>query len=214
MQPEINASENRQPEEPHPVEPIQTDGEQPVKKSVPTSSYVIGALALLLVMAIIGIGGLGYWGYSLGNDLTASQQKLVELQGDYDTLSAQNQKLTADLIEVNTELTATQQELTSVKTELAAKTGELNKKNKNIKDAALRLVVLRKIILPMMGGTSETTEADATTMVLDWIQSIENVKDPTLKEKFNLMAMSIANGTPNNSDFFDYLLQSIEDNLK
>ncbi len=225
MQPESFTHESHQTEESKPDEIVQPEatvideGTQSAaapspKKDLPVTSYAIGALIFLLLMAIIGIGGLGYWGHSLGNDLTASQQQLIELQGKYDTLLEQNKKLSADLVAADTELVETKLDLAATQTELSKSNQQLGEKNSAIKAAAIRLVVLRKMILPMMGGSENTSEAEATAMVLDWIQSIEDVKDPTLKVKFEDMARSFSNGNSKEVDFFDYLLQSIEDRLK
>jgi hypothetical protein len=68
---------------------------------------------------------------------------------------------------------------------------------------------------PFIGdGDSVTNEEEATAFFLDWIQSIEDVNDPTLKEKFEDFLTSLAKGDPNEAEFFTYLLQTIEADLK
>lgn len=221
MQPESFNNETHQPDEI--VQPeaatvdkgTQSPAASSQKKNSPATSYAIVALIFLLLMAVVSIGGLGYWGYSLGNNLTTTQQQLIELQGNYDTLLAQSQKLSTDLVETNTELIETKLELDATKAKLSTSSQELAKKNKSIKDAAARLVVLRKMLNPLVGGDDNVTnEEEAAAFFLDWIQSIEDVNDPTLKVKFEDFLASLAKGDPNEADFFTYLLQTIEADLK
>ncbi len=226
MQPESFNDETLQANDPKPEDIRQSESQvvnEDVRsttilsrmKTFPISFYAIGSLILLLVMAVICLGGLGYWGYTLGNDLTATRQQLAKLQENYDSLLAQDQKLSADLVDVKAELADTQLELDATKTELATSSQELNKKNKSMKDAAARLVVLKKMLAPFIGDdNSVTNEEEATAFFLDWVQSIEDVNDPALKAKFEDFLMSLANGNTSNSEFFTYLLQTIEADLK
>lgn len=226
MQPESLDKETLQPDEPKPEEIIQSELQavneeiQPTAafswtKKLPTSYYAIGSLILLLLMAIICLGGLGYWGYTLGNDLTATRQQLAALQGKYDLLESENNKLSTDLAQSNADLAQSNADLEKIKKELASSQKELSAKTKSMKDAMLRFTVLRKSLIPLTQTENNMeSEEEFIAFFSDWIQSIEDVHDPILQSKFEDMVDAILAGKSGDGSFIEYLLDSIEKDLK
>ena len=233
MQPESFNNETLQPNEPKPDDITQPES-QVVNEDVrsttllsrmrtfPISFYAISSLILLLVMAVICLGGLGYWAYTLNNNLTETQQQLAALQGKYDSLESENNKLTtdlaksnADLAQSNADLAQSNADLEKTKKELAASQKELNAKTKSMKDAALRFTVLRKSLIPLtQTENGMASEEEFTAFFSDWIQSIEDVHDPILQSKFEDMVDTILAGKSGDGSFIEYLLDSIEKDLK
>jgi len=226
MQPESFTDETLQPDESKPEDTIQPELQVANEESRPTtilswmknfpiSYYAIGSLILLLLLAVICLGELGYWAYTLNNNLTATQQQLeslqekhTALQANHDALKAENEKLSIDLAQANADLEKNKEGFALSKL-------ELNKKSKSMRDAADRIALLKKMILPLINNdVGVSSEDEATAIFLDWIQSMEDINDPILDAKFKNLITSISNGNPNDAEFFTYLLESIEADLK
>ena len=226
MQPESFNDETLQANDPKPEDIRQSESQvvnEDVRsttilsrmKTFPISFYAIGSLILLLVMAVICLGGLGYWGYTLGNDLTATRQQLAALQGKYDLLESENNKLSTDLAQSNADLAQSNADLEKIKKELASSQKELSAKTKSMKDAVLRFTVLRKSLIPLIQTENNMeSEEEFIAFFSDWIQSIEDVHDPVLQSKFEDMVDAILAGKSGDGSFIDYLLDSIEKDLK
>jgi len=226
MQPESFNKETFQPDEPKPDDIRQPESQitnEDVRsttilsriKTFPISYYAIGSLILLLVIAVICLGGLGYWGYTLENDLTATRQQFAALQGKYASLESENNKLSTDLAQSNADLAQSNADLEKTKKELAASQKELNAKTKSIKDAVLRFTVLRKSLIPLTQPENDmASEKEFIAFFSDWIQSIEDVHDPILQSKFEDMVDAILAGKSGDGSFIVYLLDSIENDLK
>ncbi|MBI5351924.1 MAG: hypothetical protein HZB50_04730 [Chloroflexi bacterium] len=218
MQPESPTNEIQQPEstgpegalhietpvtnvEVHPVTPL------PENKNF-LSKLLIGGLVLFLISVMLVAGGLGYWAYTLNTDLTKANEQLAALQGKYDSLESENSKLSADLTQSNADLENTRKELSTARKDLDAKT-------KKSKDAAARFAVLSKTLIPLTKAEEGVaSEEEFITFFSDWVQSIENVHDPVLDSKFDDLIKAIMAGKSDDGSFMDYLIKTIEDDLK
>jgi len=218
MQPESPTNEIQQPESTNPdgaihveapvtdmnIHPVTTF---PEKKNF-LSKLLIGGLVLFLVSVMLVAGGLGYWAYTLNTGLTKANEQLAALQGKYDSLESENSKLATDLAQSNADLEKTKQEL-------ADSQEELNAKTKSMKDAALRFTVLRKSLIPLTETEDGVASEDEfIAFFSDWIQSIEDVHDPVLLSKFEDMVDAMLAGKSGDGSFLEYLLNSIENDLK
>lgn len=83
-------------------------------------------LAVILVVLLLAVG---FWAFTLGNNLKATQAELATLQGKYDSLSAEKTQLSGDLDQATTDLEATKTELEKAKEELAKAQSDLSKSN-------------------------------------------------------------------------------------
>lgn len=94
---------------------VQPAPSQPGKKKSSPAKFLIGFLIFIL---LIGVAGLGYWGYTLNNDLTAAQSRLAELQGKHDELQADNEKLTSEIAQTKADIEKAQDDTKSARSDL------------------------------------------------------------------------------------------------
>ena len=109
------------------VEPVALEQRKAPKRS--TTATGLGVLVFLLLVAVAAVG---YWAFTLNNQLTMTRQQLAALQGEHDKLKKDYAALVSDKDKLNTDLTQTKADLEKANVDLAAAKGDLQKsKNEN-----------------------------------------------------------------------------------
>ena len=84
------------------------------------------ALSFLVFVLLLAFAWVGYWAYTLNNQLTATQGQLTalqaeqgKLQAEYTTLKSENEKLNADLGQSRADLEKANTDLTAARADLS-----------------------------------------------------------------------------------------------
>jgi len=94
---------------------------------------------VLVIVLILAVAGVGFWGYQQSAALKATQGALTTLQGKYDSLTAEKNTLSSNLDATTAELGTTKAELEKTKADLATTQGDL--KTAQDKSAALEKTI-------------------------------------------------------------------------
>lgn len=105
----LSTSEMAQPEPTSAVEAIPTARVEKKRSTLKIAGIVLAVLAIFILF--LSFASVGYWGYTLNNELTTSQQQLTALQAeheklqtDYAVVTSENEKLNAELSQFKTDL--------------------------------------------------------------------------------------------------------------
>lgn len=131
------------------------------------SSWKLAAIGLasLLFLLLLGLGGMGYWAYTLNTDLTSTRQQLTALQSSHDqlqakytTLDSENEKLNVEVGQFKTDLDKANSNLKNAQAKLD--TSEAQNKSLNAQiDTAGDLAEILYVVA--------TSEDDADILKID-----------------------------------------------
>ncbi len=184
-----------QPATPYPVRTIQPAPAKPKNMIGVIVGYVI--LGMFICILVVAAAGLGYWGYTLNNNLAATQQQLATLQGQYSTLKSDDAKLAADLEKTKTDLKKTQGDLATAQADLDQAKNQTSSLQAKIDKASKYLTVL----VGFWGDTVSNSET-----------KIKATNDSLVLSKYQTFAASNLN--KDFYAFFDAIVSAIVNSLK
>ena len=90
-----------------------------------TKKSSFGIVTVLLILALLAAIGLGYWGYTLGNGVKATQAAYADLKAKHDSLSKDKDAVSASLETAKADLETAKAELESAKKDLEGEQAKL-----------------------------------------------------------------------------------------
>lgn len=173
---------------------VQPVSPPPAKKN----AWVNILVGLLIFLLVASAAGLGYWDYTLNNNLTSTKNQTTELQGKYEKLQSNNKQLTSDLAQA--------------KIDLEKATGDLKKIQGDLTDVDLDAKVVKARITTttkLMDVVIATFVSDEKLPDLDKkIKATDDNKLISLWETFKKSGKQ-----DDLNKFYDYLFTSISANL-
>ncbi|MEW5940316.1 MAG: hypothetical protein AB1750_11675, partial [Chloroflexota bacterium] len=128
----------------------------PAKKKIPRRTiFLFVALGLFVTALVCGLAGLGYYAYTLNEDLKTSEANYATLKGQFDALTVEKNKLTENLNATTAELEATKAELETNKTTLADTQAQLEEAKSEISGLLEKIDLARKYVNVMVGAWSD-----------------------------------------------------------
>ena len=103
-------------------------------------------VSLFAIFLVCAAAGVGYWAYKLNNDLTASQQALDTLQGQYKSLQADNADLHGDIEQLTANLDQTKSDLEATRAELATAQSDLKQEQETTLSLRARMDQAAKLV--------------------------------------------------------------------
>ena len=113
------------------------------KKGLGMVNIVAILLGLFSLALLCVVAGLGYWAYTLNQDLTTARADIVTLQGEKTTLTTEKNKLTTDLNTTRSDLDATKTQLDATKTQLESTKTELETTKADLESARSDMAALQ-----------------------------------------------------------------------
>lgn len=168
----------------------------PAKKKSPLGKILLGLLILAL---LTGTGGLGYKGYTLTNELAATQARLDDLQGQYDQLQADNEKLGAEIAQTQSDAEQANTDTTTAQDDLKKVKEDAKSVADNLEDVEMYSTIMESIFV----------KQDSNVLVFVWVLLSED------KELISLYEKLLENTNDANARvFFSYLIQATMTALK
>ncbi len=175
--------------------------QSPVKKEKKKSPL----LAILFVIVLLALIGVGYWGYSQSAQLKATKAELSTLQGNYESLTTEKKSVTSELESVKAELEAAKADLEKAKSDLGAAQTDLSKSKSNASALREKMDKAAKYVGIM---TSMFSDNDA----LAALAKMTETKDAELQKLFTTYATS---GNPADMQkWLAYIFDTLADLLK
>lgn len=184
---------------------MQTESITPSAPAVKKNSGSIFGIVLLVVLVLV-VAGLGYWGYQLNNGLKATQSAQATLQGQYDELTTQKNTLTNDLGTANTDLDKAKKDLEKAKKDLETVQASVTKSKDQVTS---------------LQGKVDKALLYLDVMVTDWVElagidaigeKVKAVNDPSLTEKYD--AWKKSKSSKDYGAFLAYVWSTLADLMK
>lgn len=128
-----------QPEPVLPQEPQEHASELPGVSPVTKPPRKFNFKILFLIILLLAVAGVGYWAFQLNTSLRAAQESLATLQGKYDDLASENDRLTTEFGQVSSDLEKTNTELASTNDTLKTTRADLIKSNQEGSDLQTKM---------------------------------------------------------------------------
>ncbi len=210
MQPESASTDPMvpPPAAPQPQAPVGAIVAQPVPPPLPQRkgnclSTIL--VSLLILMLLATAAGLGYWGYTLNNNLTKTKQDIVTLQGKHDKLVTDNASLTTDLTKTNADLDKSNTDLDKTGKDLTTTQGDLAKVQQSSKEVQDRITQTSKLMdVAVSIFVSNDTWAEIG-------QRVKGTNDTQLNSLWDKFFANKNNETW--ATFLNYLFTTISDNI-
>lgn len=135
MQPDpISPQEKPQPESISTPEETKIEMPSAQEKKPSKRNFTAIVLGFLVFVLLVGAAGLGYWAYTLYNQLDTTEQHLNTLQASHEQLQSEHEKLKNDYDKLTSDLDQTSADLETANSDLSTAQDDLGKANKQIGD--------------------------------------------------------------------------------
>lgn len=196
-------------QEPDPVAETVKSIPSPTKEKKHSKlNFAVIGLSLLLFLLLLSFGWVGYWAYTLNNELTASQGQLTALQAKYDKLQADYTALTSEHEKLNAELTQSKADLEKTNTDLATARGDLSEsmqRGENLDTQIDRAGKLAEVLFVW-----NTMDNPSDIFKLDTL--INETSDKDLIDQWNTFTRSPSDDAL--GGFLDHLILTIRNSLR
>ena len=203
----LSAPEIAQPE-PIPVQAVDTKPALPPERKRAKLNIAAVALTFLSFVLFLSLGWVGYWAYTLNNELVTTQGQLAALQAehsklqtDYAALTGENEKLNADLNQSKADLEKANTELTSAQEDLSKSKAKNEKLDAQI-DTAGSLAEILYVI----------TISDNESAILKIDRLVNETKDKELMKRWDTFTRSPSGDAM--AAFLEYLVLTTRNNLR
>jgi septal ring factor EnvC (AmiA/AmiB activator) len=217
-QPEPLSSQERLPSEPLSTPETPQFDPTPTVEAIPAVQVAkkrsgwkiaVTVLAVLATVAfLLTFAWVGYWAYTLNNQLQTTQQELAALQtehaqleSDYAALTSESEKLTDELAQSKADLEQSNTDLTSTQSDLS-KSKQNEEKLQNRIDAAGQLLEILYVM----------TTSDHESDILKVDRLVYESKDQELIKQWDTLTESPSEDAM--TEFLDYLVSAMRDHLK
>jgi septal ring factor EnvC (AmiA/AmiB activator) len=164
-------------------------------------------LVAVLFFSGVALAGVSFWAYRLNTDLKSTKAALTALQGQYDSLSAEKNKLTSSLDTTTSDLNAAKTELEQAKKDLTNTQSELDKSRQEVSNLQTRTEKAVQYVDVLSGFFL----ADST--YTQHKRRVDKVGDSTLSELLEQWNKNV-NDTNAWNDYVSYIIGTIMDSLK
>ena len=166
------------------------------------------ALTFLSFLLFLSLGWVGYWAYTLNNELTITQGQLAALQAEHSKLQTDYATLTSENEKLNTDLSQSKADLEKANAELATSQADLSKsKEKNVKleaqiDTAGSLAEIFYVL----------AISDDETGILKVDRLVTEIKDKELMKRWD--AFTGSPSADSMGTFLEYLAAATRNSLR
>jgi len=203
----LSAPEIAQPE-PIPVQAVDAKSAPPPQKKRAKLNIVAIGLVFLVFLLFLSLGWVGYWTYTLNNELTTTHGQLAALQAEHSKLQTDYATLTSENETLNANLTQSKADLEKANAELATAQADLSKsKEKNEKlDAQIDTAGSLAEIFYVL------TISDNQTAILKVDRLVTETKDKELTKRWD--AFTGSPSADSMSAFLEYLAAATRNRLR
>lgn len=165
-------------------------------------------MLIVVVILVLALAGAGYWGFSQSSALKATQTALATLQGQYDSLTAEKNKLSTDFDATKAELETTKTDLDKTKGDLATTQGDLKNSQDQGASQQAKIDKARELAEILNAYANVNTSED----FLELTSMIEKSNNKELQAEWK--KFTDAPTAENSAKFMLYLITAIGDALK
>jgi type VI protein secretion system component VasF len=199
------------PETAQPEPPSTVEANPAVRVEKKHSGLKIAAivLAFLAIFALLlSFAWVGYWAYTLNNELNTTQQQLTTLQTEHEKLQADYVALTSKNEKLNSDLALSKSDLEKSNTDLTSTQADLSKSKQNEEKLQTRIDAAGQLMEILYVMSTSDHESD----VLKLDRLVTESKDKELMEQWDTFTQSPSEDAI--GAFLEYIVSAIRNHLK
>jgi septal ring factor EnvC (AmiA/AmiB activator) len=166
-------------------------------------------LASLTTLAVLlSFAWVGYWAYTLNNELNAAKQQLTALEAEHTKLQADYVALTNENEKLNDDLTQSRADLETSNTDLTSTRADLSKSKQNEEKLQTRIDSAGQLMEILYVMTTSDHESD----ILKVDRLVTESRDQELLKQWDNFTESPSEDAI--TAFFEYMVSEIRNHLK